>query len=357
MGPAKTTQTSVNKVELPEWLNKGAEQTWQGATAAAAANPVTGYTGQITSGPNANMLDAMKLAAQTAGAGQGDLDWARKYAMQGGGQSFDEAAAKQYMSPYTGQVQNSVLDQMKRQGAQQIEGMSDQAQASKAYGGARHGVAESLTRDGQTRNMYDYLASSQQAAYENAQGQFERDRQAKFAAGNQFSGLAGLASNLRGADISALLQTGAAGRLAENEGLAAKYQEFLRMQDAPMQRYMQLMGMLSGAPSDRSTSGTTTTGQGNNLLSQLIGGGMMGLSMISDRKAKRDIRRVGTLAGGLGLYLFRYAWDRMRRHVGVMADEVAPVIPDAVQPAIMGVHTVDYARVMAEAAINNREAL
>lgn len=51
--------------------------------------------------------------------------------------------------------------------------------------------------------------------------------------------------------------------------------------------------------------------------------------MISDRRFKRDIERIGKLDNGLPVYKFKYKYGE-ETHVGVMADEVEKVIPDAV---------------------------
>jgi hypothetical protein len=81
-------------------------------------------------------------------------------------------------------------------------------------------------------------------------------------------------------------------------------------------------------------------------------GGLFGLGssaiMFSDRRLKRDIADIGVrLASGLKLYAYRYAWEAKRR-VGVMADEVAKVVPSAVG-SVGGGATVDYDRVMGAA--------
>ncbi|MCC6889613.1 MAG: tail fiber domain-containing protein [Hyphomicrobiales bacterium] len=76
------------------------------------------------------------------------------------------------------------------------------------------------------------------------------------------------------------------------------------------------------------------------------GGGLVKTALsaapwFSDRRLKRDVRDLGiVLRNGLKLYAFRYLWDP-REHVGVMADEVARVRPDAVA-ALGGYLTVDY---------------
>jgi outer membrane immunogenic protein len=50
----------------------------------------------------------------------------------------------------------------------------------------------------------------------------------------------------------------------------------------------------------------------------------------SDVRLKRDLMLVGRLDNGLGLYSYKYLWSD-EAHVGVMAQEVALIRPDAVQ--------------------------
>lgn len=67
----------------------------------------------------------------------------------------------------------------------------------------------------------------------------------------------------------------------------------------------------------------------NNFMNGLFSLGSAAL-MASDRRVKRDIRRIGkTPVMGLPLYVFRYVWDDILR-VGVMAQDVLRVKPRAV---------------------------
>jgi hypothetical protein len=63
----------------------------------------------------------------------------------------------------------------------------------------------------------------------------------------------------------------------------------------------------------------------------------------SDIRLKRDINKVGELDSGIGLYRYRYLWSDTK-FVGVMAQEVAAVKPEAVQRGVDGYLRVDYAR-------------
>jgi polysaccharide export outer membrane protein len=63
----------------------------------------------------------------------------------------------------------------------------------------------------------------------------------------------------------------------------------------------------------------------------------------SDIRLKRDIVLLDRLPNGIGLYRYRYIWSD-QVYVGVMAQEVAQIIPDAVVRGADGFLRVNYAR-------------
>jgi hypothetical protein len=66
-------------------------------------------------------------------------------------------------------------------------------------------------------------------------------------------------------------------------------------------------------------------------------------SIFSDRRLKRNITKIGTRPDGLGVYEFEYVWGGGRQ-IGLMAQEVQEVYPDAVGEA-GGYLTVNYSKV------------
>jgi hypothetical protein len=72
-------------------------------------------------------------------------------------------------------------------------------------------------------------------------------------------------------------------------------------------------------------------------------GGGCGCGQASDIRLKRDIAQVGELDGGINLYRYRYLWSDTT-YVGVMAQEVAAVKPEAVLRGADGYLRVDYGR-------------
>ncbi len=80
-------------------------------------------------------------------------------------------------------------------------------------------------------------------------------------------------------------------------------------------------------------------------------GGLFGgvASIFSDRRLKKDIKRIGTLENGLPWYEFRYVWDEDESPVkyGVMSDEVREIRPHAIEVDASGYDKVKYVEAMA----------
>jgi hypothetical protein len=87
--------------------------------------------------------------------------------------------------------------------------------------------------------------------------------------------------------------------------------------------------------------------QSNGIIGGLfgLGGKLIGLS---DERAKKDIKKVGELAGHK-LYSYQYKKGKGdgKHHVGVMAQEVEKTRPDAVSTRSDGLKQVDYGRLFA----------
>lgn len=79
-------------------------------------------------------------------------------------------------------------------------------------------------------------------------------------------------------------------------------------------------------------------------------GGLAGLFTLSDRRAKRDVRKLGTVTpkGGKTMGLYEYSYkagaDDGRRHVGVMAQEAEKAKPSAVKTGADGLKRVNYGK-------------
>jgi hypothetical protein len=246
-------------------------------------------------------------------------------------QQFGNEQAQQYMSPY---VQN-VLDVQKRKAqedAQQSQLMQNLGAARQGtYGGSRQLLA-GLTRERDLgRQMGDIQATGMQSAYENAQKQFESDRNAAYNVNNanlgarlgvqelgaknnlqaalanqqydfeaQKAGEAsrqfGATQGLQGAqtagqmaqtlaNIGQTQQNADAQRLGMQQSTAAQeqaygqqmrdldYADFQKASNDPYTKLQQYMGLMSGVPQNMSTT-QTTSAPSPGLAQQLAGAGL-----------------------------------------------------------------------------------
>jgi hypothetical protein len=180
---ANPTQTVQQQVGFaPEIAPYG-----QGVLAGAAAAVKTPYQSyadwarsQGLSGDQvAQFTDLQKQAF--AGAGNLGYDPYSTAAAQGlqslAGQTFDQNAAQQYMNPYM----QSVVDIQKREAQRQsgIQGTQQASQATSqgALGGSRDAILQAERERNLGMQMNDIQAQGSQAAYTNAQNQFNTQRQ------------------------------------------------------------------------------------------------------------------------------------------------------------------------------------
>jgi polysaccharide biosynthesis/export protein len=75
----------------------------------------------------------------------------------------------------------------------------------------------------------------------------------------------------------------------------------------------------------------------------VVGTSTAGPTIISDMRLKRDIVKLAHLKNGLDLYRYRYSWSD-KVYVGVMAQEVEKVTPEAVVHGPDGYLRVDYGK-------------
>ena len=93
------------------------------------------------------------------------------------------------------------------------------------------------------------------------------------------------------------------------------------------------------------STGTTTGTKRPSTLSQIGQAAGIAGSILSDRRMKQDIMCIGRLHNGLPVYSFAYKHDPYERHMGVMAQDVELVIPEAVTEKD-GIKYVDYSLVL-----------
>ena len=240
---------------------------------------------------------------------------------------------------------------------------------------------EDAVYESQTRRLdpqFQRLERSQDARLAaqglGANSEATRNLRSDFARGRNdaYEGAANQAIQAGGAEQSRAIQNAIAGGTFGNQARTQGLQERAYIQNQPLQQLQALLGTGQvGMPQGIQYS-PTGVGQtdvlGANALSQQqlnnnyqarmtannalmsglfqLGGaaiGTMGPPTPSDRRLKRDIKRVGTMANGLPVYEYRYVWGR-KRHIGVMAQDVLKAGINAVVRHWTGFLMVDYGK-------------
>jgi len=224
------------------------------------------------------------------------------------------------MDPYLEQVVERQKESLRREAERQQAGRSAQAVQAGAFGGSRQAVQEALAEEALGRQIMDVEATGRQRAFEQAQQQFERDRQARAQAQQlglsgaellgaqdlqarqlglqsaqqladletqaQKIGLTGseLLANLgakefeTGVQQAGLLEAvGKAETAREQQQMDIAYQDYLRQRDYPREQLQFMSSILRGVPV--SPSQEQATFQQVNPYQQLLGTGISGLSL------------------------------------------------------------------------------
>ena len=316
-GGGAPTSTTTNTSNLPEYARPYFER-MMGRAEAASNTEYTPYGGQRLAntsgdteagyeklrGASAYGVPELSSAQSIAGRAQGfgfDAGDYRSKAIQQ--DAFGKQQADQYMSPYMENVISRQKEAALRDYNEGRPGRDTQAINQGAFGGYRDAIQQGVAQRGLANRMNDIDASGRQQAYNNAQQQFNADRQASIGAQTTTEqqrlqaaqyGLSGAGMAMQaGKDIAgygmqrqgnelqmanALQQQGLAQQGYQQKGLDIGYEDFNRQIGYDKNNVNYLSGILRGVPTPAST--TTNTYSNPNLAAQLGGLGIAGYSLL-----------------------------------------------------------------------------
>jgi hypothetical protein len=218
-----TTSTSSIDPQIKEAFLANFQQA-QGVAGALPVQQFAGYNPMYQAGEEA------LVNAGLAGPGISGTDLAAQMAAYGGVYQPGQITAQQtnlsmgqgpgsigsYMNPYTSMVRENALGDLESARRAAIQQTGERANAARAFGGSRQGVAEALTNQGFAKQAATLGTSLNEQAFNQAMAMQQADIARRSAAdiANQQAGLQG-----------AQLRTGAAGTL----GNLAAQQQALRL--------------------------------------------------------------------------------------------------------------------------------
>jgi hypothetical protein len=346
-----TTGTSAfntsNRSYAPDWITNAVQGVTSNVSNLAGQNPQS-----FVAGPNALLSQAANGAQNLSGTPwdyDGALDVTAGVAHSKAPQIAD--LMRSFMDPYQNQVVDATsadLDHSDNIARQQ----SDLSNPG-AFGGSGVALTKSAMEDALSRARATTLgglrsqgfatalqgATAQAGANQNTQAQ-------RLAAGGQYANIADQFGANQRATVAAQDAAGAPLQaIAQSQAQAP-----LNLATWGSQTLPDLLRSYFGTDATGATNSTqnmtgTTTGNGSSNPGALSSAGdlamIASLFMGSDRSLKRDVRQIGEMANGLALYVYRYIWGPAR-FIGVMADEVAKIRPQAVRERPDGFLEVNY---------------
>lgn len=191
----QAVQTQALQMSTPGQFDMATGLTTQaglGSIAAGQYNP-SQFSAQQISAPNlqqfqmggAQGVNAQQVGTPQMGAAQTGFNPNLQQFQMAAPDQFGQAQADQYMSPYM----QSVVDVQKRNAMEDAQKgqLSQNLAAARqgTYGGARQTLAMTEREKALQQQLGDIQATGSQAAFQQAQAQFERDRAAGMTAGQQ----------------------------------------------------------------------------------------------------------------------------------------------------------------------------
>lgn len=240
---------------------------------------------------------------------------------------FFQGQFKAYARPYEQQFQESV------------QGIKSKAASSGRYGSGAQTALEGKAADIYSQGLGDVFSKM----YESERG---RQQQAAMAA-----------PSMAAADYADLSKLLAAGTTREGYSQAEIADQLARYQyAAPESRLSTFLTGVYGAPAgsvqERPIYENKSQQGLGNLLSIAGTAGNLGWTPFSDIRTKENIKQIGSMANGLGIYEYEYKKE-FKDHpsaghgkfIGVMAHEVEKVIPEAVSIDLDGYKHIDYSKI------------
>lgn len=270
-------------------------------------------------------------------------------------------------NPYmSGMIQSAARDDVRNVTENVLPSLNDRASATGNAYSSRTGVAQGIVERGLQDRVGDISANLRGNAYSQglgmAQGQHNQTLANQMNANAQIgqAGQIGSGSlvNLTGAGSQAHnMQTAAGGAYQQDQ--QGQLDESMRQWMGQDQRAMDLLGRYWGVAGSGGYLGQASQSHGSSMQSQgwipgllnsagsllSIGGTAMGMFGQSDIRVKEDIKRVGKTDDGFPVYTFKYKHDDQHKvHMGVMAQDVEKVKPEAVKE-FGGIKHVNYSKI------------
>lgn len=345
-----TTQTTTASPQAQAMYNTA----WERASA-AASNPFQIYStdpNAFVAGLNPTQQQAIGQAGATMGAYQPYYGAAGGLAGAAGTTSTADVVGR-YMSPYTSQVINPVLQGLQQQQALQNQQQKAEQIKAGAFGQQRGQQQRALLAGQQNLATGQTLSPLLQTGYGQALGAAQTDLARQLQAGQVFGQLGTGAQQAAGMGVQTGLLAGGAQQQTEQAMKDAMYRQFQQQQAYP---FLTSQFLTQAAQGLGPGYGQTSTGVQQSQTPLSFWG-----NPLSDPRAKvgsdgpgSEPEVIGETYDGQKIYRYRLVDPDTGKlgapQIGLMADEAGERRPDAVGERPDGLMTLDYAKATDDSA-------
>lgn len=262
-----------------------------------------------------------------------------------------------YMNPYTQQVIDAQAADVMRNAQLGLNQLDYQAQQAGAFGGSRHGIAMGELGRGALEQLGQQSAALRQAGFESAQRAAQSDIASQMQANlaNQQAGLQGASQLLSASGQMGnlanmgfgfgrqtqqdLAQQGALQQALQQSIIDAANAQYQGFQGYPAESLGYMASALGAAPVPQTQQTTRQLG-----LMDYLGAGLgaYGAYMMSDRRLKQNIQKVGEFPSGQNVY--SWDWNSAANGLGLEGSSVG-VMADETDAAFVATHPSGYSMV------------
>lgn len=364
-GSAPASQTVTQVQQIPQFEQDFAQSN-EDIAASIASQPYPTYQGQLIAGFTPQQTAGMNMAGQAATAYQPDVNAAENMTMNAANSTWNPATAAQYMSPYAMAAMAPQIQQLQQQAGIQNNQLAGQATSAGAFGDARQGVQASQNNFNNNLALNDLVSQGMNTAYNTGMSAFQNAQQTELQGAGQMASLGSEQQSLGETGANAMFSAGSQQQQMTQEQLTEAYNNFMNQVNWPTQGLNERIAALANTPYTQANytslapSNSTAQNVGafagvSGLLGNLLNGGSgssggttTGISptpIASDIRLKKNLKLIGkTKKHNLPIYSFNYVWST-EPHVGIMAQDVEKIMPEAVTMHPAGYKMVNYSMV------------
>ena len=254
-----STQTVVEKAEFPPELRPYITDILEKAQAQEQVRLAAGYPVYDVA-PRIAPFTPEELAAQAGiaslvGSSTPTFDIAKGLTASGTGEATPEDIGRR-MSPFMQQVVDIEKREAERAADPRRQQLAAQGVAAGGFGGTREALMQAELDRNLQQQLGDIQARGQQAAFQQAQEAFERQKQRQLAGGQQFAAMAPVQSSLQFKELGALAGIGEQQRQQQQKALDLAFQQFREEQTFPEASLQQYQSIIRGFPLQPTTTQT-----------------------------------------------------------------------------------------------------